>query len=636
MSKIESPNLSIYTLGALRITKNGEALSGLVSQKKSEAFIVYLASNPIPHSRQVLANLFWGDYVEDRALNNLSVLTSNLKKQLGDYLLISRKSIGINPESNYWLDAQEFLVSTKGLEENFTSDAIPSEVLPKLSTAVELYQGKFLDGFILPNATDFETWMSIEQERYQKLAIIALQKLLVNHHKEANYPEGIRLARKTLELDPLNEHANHQLIYMLALEGNRNDALATYERFKNLLLEEIGLEPIEATTELAEMIRAGDFGTQKVQTIPSGLSAASLNAAAINAAETTQQNQQVLLGRLEPLPSQHLFGIGTASSHLYQALSTQSHPWLVAIYGMGGLGKTTLANKITRDFIASSLFSDIAWVSAKQEEFLVGDGIAETGRPALDKDSLISSLYEQLALGENLNISAQEKLVALNQRLKEKPHLIVIDNLETAIDIQEIIPQIRELSNPSKFLITSRFALTNHRDVYAYNLSELSQEDTLALLRYEAASQGINPLANATDEQLQQIFDVVGGNPLALNLVIGQLSFLPLKQVLNSLKEAEGKRIDALYTYMYWQAWNMLSDEGKQLFLAMPTVQNGTFSQLSIASMLETDILQTTLADLMSLSLIQLSGDIEEPRYRLHRLTETFLMNEVLKWQAMG
>jgi hypothetical protein len=33
-------------------------------------------------------------------------------------------------------------------------------------------------------------------------------------------------------------------------------------------------------------------------------------------------------------------------------------------------------------------------------------------------------------------------------------------------------------------------------------------------------------------------------------------------------------------------------------------------------------------------SLVISRGDLEERRYSIHRLTETFLLNEVLKWQV--
>ncbi|MBV7338386.1 hypothetical protein KFU94_61200 [Chloroflexi bacterium TSY] len=45
------------------------------------------------------------------------------------------------------------------------------------------------------------------------------------------------------------------------------------------------------------------------------------------------------------------------------------------------------------------------------------------------------------------------------------------------------------------------------------------------LLRYEAESRGMDALVGATHDQLQTIYDTVGGNPLALKLVLGQIQF---------------------------------------------------------------------------------------------------------------
>ena len=41
------------------------------------------------------------------------------------------------------------------------------------------------------------------------------------------------------------------------------------------------------------------------------------------------------------------------------------------------------------------------------------------------------------------------------------------------------------------------------------------------------------------------------------------------------------------------------------------------------------------LKELSTLSLIEVGGDLDQPLYRIHRLTETFLLNEVIKWQEL-
>ena len=48
--------LQIKTLGGLSVEKNGEAVAGFAS-RKAEALLVYLACNPRPHPREVLAEL---------------------------------------------------------------------------------------------------------------------------------------------------------------------------------------------------------------------------------------------------------------------------------------------------------------------------------------------------------------------------------------------------------------------------------------------------------------------------------------------------------------------------------------------------------------------------------------------------
>ena len=283
---------------------------------------------------------------------------------------------------------------------------------------------------------------------------------------------------------------------------------------------------------------------------------------------------------------------------------------------------------------------DIGWVSAKQQEYLIDRGMQGTGKAALDAETLMDLLLAQLSDGPYPTGSSREKRLALTQLLKEKPSLVVVDNLETAVDYEELLPLLRHLANPSKFLITSRMSLAGQGDVYCHSLSELNESDALAFLRHEAESRGMAALRDATDEQLETIYATVGGNPLALKLVLGQIQFLPLVQVLTSLRAATTERAEQLYSYIYWQAWQMLESESRHLLLTMPVAPNATFAQLGAASGLEGEALQRALMQLRALSLVEVgyetASDLNQPHYRLHRLTETFLMHEVIKWQEPG
>jgi len=54
---------------------------------------------------------------------------------------------------------------------------------------------------------------------------------------------------------------------------------------------------------------------------------------------------------------------------LHQLLEQPGAPWLIAIDGIGGIGKSSLAAALIREIIPTDRFYNVAWVSAKQEEY---------------------------------------------------------------------------------------------------------------------------------------------------------------------------------------------------------------------------------------------------------------------------
>jgi hypothetical protein len=332
------------------------------------------------------------------------------------------------------------------------------------------------------------------------------------------------------------------------------------------------------------------------------------------------------------LAARRLFGVSEPQRTLRHILEQVEAPWLVAIDGIGGIGKTSLASALVREIMPTNQFYDLAWISAKQEEFRPGLGLQATNWPALNVDTLVNRLLEQLAHKIPPLSSADEKRAFLIHLLKQQPYLIVVDNLETVVDYQTLLPLLRNLVNPSKCLLTSRRHLQAYSDVFCFSLQELSQADALAFLSYEAKIRGISELTHASQAQLMNIYEVVGGNPLALKLIIGQICLLPLSQVLENLKQARGKKAEHLYTFIYWRVWQALDPASRRALLVMPLAPGGTFDQLTALSDLKVEPLIQALEHLITLSLVEVRGDIEQRRYYIHRLTETFLLSEIAKW----
>jgi hypothetical protein len=344
--------------------------------------------------------------------------------------------------------------------------------------------------------------------------------------------------------------------------------------------------------------------------------------------------------RLPWLDSSHVFGLEPLLARLLPLLLAQEPPWLAALVGIGGVGKTTAARHALERIVHSSGTAlEVGWVSAQQHTFHPGGGIRPVDAPALTADDLLLALAGQLlpADARVAPLSGQRSLAALQALLRQTPHLVVIDNLETLADVEALLPTLRRLAGPSRFLLTSRQALPHEPDIYHLPVPELAAPDALALVRHEARMRNLPAVSQASDTDLRPIFETVGGNPLALKLVVGMLYLLPLPQVVDNLRQAHGRTVGDMYRYVYWQAWNRLDADGQEALLCMPNfAQDGAdFASIERICDVQGGRLGDALERLAMLSLVNVAGDLHGKRYSIHRLTEAFLVREVIRWQGL-
>ncbi len=347
-----------------------------------------------------------------------------------------------------------------------------------------------------------------------------------------------------------------------------------------------------------------------------------------------------LEARLQPPSNTHLVGLEQPISHLVDLLCTTEAPWLVALAGMGGIGKTTLADAVARATIGRNHFEDIGWVTAKQQLFGGQGGLRGVNQPALSADALMRTLIHQLLPETQLSPSqtTAELQALLCTRLGQRPHLIIIDNLETLTDLETLLDTLRDLAKPTKFLLTSRVSLFGEPDIYHYPVPELNAALTLHLVRQEARLRNLPDLLHAADADLQPIVETVGGNPLAIRLVVGQTHVHPLDLILANLRTAQGRTIEEFYTYIYRQAWDALDETARRVLLVMPLVSSlgGTLEHIRKVSSLETGPVTDALSRLVQLNLVDSRGDLKTRRYTIHNLTATFLQEQVIRWGAQG
>lgn len=339
--------------------------------------------------------------------------------------------------------------------------------------------------------------------------------------------------------------------------------------------------------------------------------------------------QEQMIARLEPPSYTTLVGIEKPYQVLSPVLLQTDEPFILCLDGLGGLGKTALADYLVRQAIATVRFDEVAWVTAKQTHLSTRGRLQiDSGRPALTFPMLIDELTTQFDLPQSFNGSQLHKQRLVRHHLQESPCLIVIDNLETVADYAALIPELRKWQNPSKFLITSRLRLLDQPGVFSYSLTELGETAVYQLIRQEASRTGFTDLEKASDNDLRQIYQIVGGNPLAIKLVIGQLRFHSLPRVLTRLTAGQNESSTGLFDYIYQEAWDSLDETSQTTLLALTHAgDNGfTLEHLIEVAGLSPSSVERAVEELVLLSLVDLRGSLFDRRYSLHRLTEMFLL----------
>jgi len=351
--------------------------------------------------------------------------------------------------------------------------------------------------------------------------------------------------------------------------------------------------------------------------------------------EAIAQRITSLEARLEPASYSQLFGVEAHQALLLAQLLAPSPAHLISISGIGGIGKTSLADSVLRAAIQRQPEAEVAWVSARRQRFDLGGRLHSLSQPALTVTALLDALMVQLLPGVPRIAEPGRAMAALRASFARRPTLLAIDNLETAADVEELLPVLRGLANPARILLTTRHTLHGEPGIFHLNVTELSEADALRLVRQEATQRNLSELAAASDAELHAVYQTVGGNPLALRLLIGQNHVRSLAGILNDLAAARGASVENLYEYIYRAAWSRLNELCRRVLLAMPLTppSGGDLQQLMAISGMTAGALSDALTELVTLNLVDARGQsLHQRRYAIHALTRTFLLEQVARW----
>ncbi|MEZ4706769.1 MAG: NB-ARC domain-containing protein [Caldilineaceae bacterium] len=351
-----------------------------------------------------------------------------------------------------------------------------------------------------------------------------------------------------------------------------------------------------------------------------------------------KERQGVQYGQEEP---RHLVGREELLTDILTTLSEENGKWVVSVDGVGGIGKTALAQEAATLSIANELFSSLVWISAASgfhHHVLLDSG------DALNFEMILNEMGRQLGVPEigQLPMAAKEQRI---QQVLQTPTLIVLDNLETAQTPQdELVYQLRPYLGPSKALLTSRKRFT--RDVYAIHLGGLDIDESRNFMRHEAENRRATRVQVASENELNDIARSTGGSPLAMKLVVGQLYHSPLPLVLRHLEQVQPVKADVaqdeyidLYRHIYFPSWDLLTDVGQTLLISLANLVPGLGGDLTaiqnISNLQDEDQAFQYVDELWRLSLLEV-GEVKQRglhqvRYSLHALTQHFVLSDLVQ-----
>jgi hypothetical protein len=225
---------------------------------------------------------------------------------------------------------------------------------------------------------------------------------------------------------------------------------------------------------------------------------------------------------------------------------------VVGIYGMGGIGKTTLAkavyNEICDKFEGKSFISNLKESSEKH------------GLVHLQEQLLYDILKTNFKIG-NVDMG----IVQIKERLHRKRVLIILDDVDDFEKLHMLFDK-EWLGLGSRIIVTTRDEhLLKQLGVHEkYNLKELNPQESLRLFSWHAFK-----MANPKEDYLElssEAVDYAGGLPLAL-VVLGSFlkerSIAEWKSELEKLRRTPNEKIQKILGISF----DSLDRDTKEIFL---------------------------------------------------------------------
>jgi predicted ATPase/DNA-binding SARP family transcriptional activator len=603
-------DLTIGVLGPLEVRVGfGEPVE--VVGPRLRALVIRLALDP---DRVVLAgqlvDAVWDEDPPAGAVNALQSLVSRLRRLLPGVVETHPAGyrLALDPEA---VDAVRFQALAAAGRQALAHD--PARAGETLREALALWRG--------PALADVATaqFAAAAVARLEELRVGALEDRIDADLALGRHDAVLAELDELVTAHPLRERLCGQLMRALAAAGRQADALAAYQRLRERLVDELGIDP-------SEELQAVHLGVLRGQTAPPPAERAAGREPPGPAPAAPRTNLRA-----------HITSFVGRDDDLARITGMLDGARLVTLTGPGGAGKTRLAGEAA----AGLLDRTPGGVWMVELGSLVG--------PADLAQAVLAPLgARELGLLPPRGAPAVPPLERLVEAIGDKRLLLVMDNCEHLVDaVAALVDHLLGRCPALRVLATSREPLGLTGEVL-HPVGPLAMPDhdvppaeavrypavRLFAERAAAARPGFT-VDDATVAAVLRICRALDGTPLAIELAAARVRALSPEQIAARLDDrfrllADGgppvlPRHRTLRAVIDW-SWELLGDAERVLLRRLSVFAGGATLEAAERVCaapdldgLAADEVLYLLAALVDKSLV-VAGEVEgtgEPRYRL-------------------
>ncbi|MFJ4633950.1 AfsR/SARP family transcriptional regulator [Streptomyces sp. NPDC088847] len=620
-----SQQLRFMVLGPVR-AKLGDVDIPLGSPLQRTVLAVLLMRQGSTVDVAELVDALWGDNPPASATNSVRVYVYKLRRLLtqGGDPTLQIESVG----SGYLLtllsgslDLLDFHQRVAAAEQ-LRAVGDSTGAIDHLREALTLWHGSAL-------ADLTGEWAQSQRSFLDGARLSAIEACLAAKMESGSYAESAVELTALVAAYPLDERFREMLMLSLHRTGRTAAALTVYQEVRDLLVDELGLDPGPALQRTYEHILHAnkELMTWAGEEQHGSASAHTNTPPEQGLSDVSGHPSPAPPARLpEPVPTQLpndlavFAGREPQLEQLHQMLNGCAEPdphasRIFVVTGTAGVGKTALAVHWAHQ--VAPLFPD--------GQLYVNLRGCDAPGTALSTSTALRALLEGLGVpSDALPTSLEAKMALYRGLLAERRVLLLLDNARSAEDVRPLLAGVPGCLT----LVTSRNQLSGLivRDgAYHVGLDVLSDQEAGALLVKRIGSQRLAAEPGA----VREIIERSGGLPLALALVSARVatrSEFPLSAIAEELRDSPTQldafsHLDASLDVRSILSWSYrdLSAQAARLFRLL-SVHPGPSISLDVAAALADLTLSQTRQLLGELTHAHLVGENTPGRFYLHSL----------------